>query len=733
METKEYIVCLNRGVDYNQFWEEMENSTNGLSFVPDRRVDIVNNRDVSLRQCHYALTDLEAEILKKDSRIYSVELPHSFTPFKYGRLVGDFTKTTSDTGTFINWGLRRCISPTNVYGVSNTVAGDYTYSLDGTGVDVVIQDSGLQIDHPEFQDANGISRVVAHNWYTVSGVAGTFNAAAHYQDRDGHGTHCAGIAAGKTYGWAKNSAIYAIKVAGLDGGEGGGLSDPDCFDVITGWHNNKSVDPATGVKRPTIVNMSWGYGDFFENINGGNYRGTAWTGATKQTAYGMIGNGFNRHGVRIGYIDVSIQEMIDAGIHVCIAAGNYSQKIDLVGGTDYNNYYVGGRFNGANPNYYHRGSSPHDDEAFIVGSIDSSVHSEALERKSVFSECGPGVNIWAPGSDIMSASSNVNAFGAPSYEFYTPPESVGRNNLGDVAATKVVGSNSYITFNSTTNTISGFSALGASLTVGARDARLISLFSATENGGKSYRLRFEGWSIFSVTTSRLQWEVTFHDNNWIELVVARHDNGTTGADWALRNEMGTDVTSGAFALAFGSASSLAGASATPKSCVFTTTDGISWTFNNDKSVSLVDGVYSLSDSTTTVKGTAGMTTVFNGSADDAVFNYFVPFTFYAFNQSASNPFKQMNISGTSMAAPQVCGVAALFLQMEPSLTPAQLRDKIFKNTRATIYDTGLSDDYTQSRSIQGSSNRMLFNPFSQDQTSQITGSLTLQNIGYQNR
>ena len=75
METKEYIVSLNRGVDYDQFWNEIENESSTDGFVPERRVEIVNNRDASLRQWHYALTDEEAEILRNDSPVYAVELP----------------------------------------------------------------------------------------------------------------------------------------------------------------------------------------------------------------------------------------------------------------------------------------------------------------------------------------------------------------------------------------------------------------------------------------------------------------------------------------------------------------------------------------------------------------------------------------------------------------------------------------------------------------------------------
>ena len=415
---KEYIVSLQRGVDYDQFWNEIETLSDNDSFIPSRRVEIINNRDASLRQCHYALTDSEAELLRNDPRVYAVEEKTKFKPVKYAKQASNFTKTTSSIGNYVNWGLRRIIESTNIYGSNTTVTGDYLYSLDGTGVDVVIQDSGIQADHPEFQDANGVSRVQQINWFTSSGVTGT-QSPTHYRDTDGHGTHVAGIVAGKTYGWAKNARIYSVKVAGLDGGEGGGLSEAECFDVIIGWHNNKPIDPVTGVKRPTIVNMSWGYGDYFYNINGGVYRGTPWVGTNQRTDYGMVGvdtGSLYAHGARISYIDVSIQEMIDAGIHVTIAAGNNYMKIDVPAGTDYNNYYIGGYFNGANPNYYHRGSSPYDNEAIIVGSIDSTVYSNTLDKKSEFSDAGPAVDIYAPGSDIMSCTSTTNLhYGQPYY------------------------------------------------------------------------------------------------------------------------------------------------------------------------------------------------------------------------------------------------------------------------------------------------------------------------------
>jgi subtilisin family serine protease len=420
METKEYIVSLNRGVNYDEFWNQIENVSESDGFVPERRVDIVDNRDLSLRQCHYALTDEEAVLLRNDPRVYAVEEPTKIPPRKFARQAGNFTKTTGSTGTNVNWGMRRCIETTNVYGTSTTVTGDYLYGLDGTGVDVVIQDSGIQPDHPEFTDANGVSRVQLINWFTASGVTGT-QSNNHYRDTDGHGTHVAGTAVGKTYGWAKNARIYSVKVRGLEGGgdSNTGITVPACFDVIRGWHLNKPINPVTGFRRPTIVNMSWGYTEYFDNINGGVYRGTPWSGTTRRTEFGMVGVQIDAntyaHGARLGYVDVAIQELIDAGVHVVVASGNDYMKIDVPGGVDWDNYYVGGFFNGANPNYYHRGSSPFDDQAIMVGSIDSSVYSASLDQKSVFSNSGPGVDIYAPGSNVRSACSTTNAFASQPY------------------------------------------------------------------------------------------------------------------------------------------------------------------------------------------------------------------------------------------------------------------------------------------------------------------------------
>lgn len=519
---QEYIVSLNKDVDYDQFWNEIESAGTGDLFVPERRVAIINERPGSLRSCHYSLTDAEAKTLREDPRVYSVEIPPSKrTDIQIGHRASqtsDFTKTASDSGSFVNYALRRCISESNPYGTGTTVTGDYTYPLDGTGVDVVIQDSGLQVDHPEFKNAAGVSRVQQIDWYTAAGLPGV-QSANFYRDFDGHGTHCAGIAAGKTYGWAKNARIYSLKVNGLEGAgdSNTGIPVENCFDVIKLWHRSKPVDPVTGVKRPTIVNMSWGYSIPFINILGGVYRTQPWIGNSRRTEYGMIGQ-FNGSvyttDTRVDSVDVDIQEMLDEGIHICIAAGNSSQKVDSTNGIDYANYFSYDLGGGETLSvYYNQGGSPHGDRAIIVGSTDTVVYDASTEQKSTFSNCGAGVDVYAPGSNIMSSTSTTNRWGA---------------------------------------------------------------------GSQSYYL----------------------DSN----------------------------------------------------------------------------------------------------------------------------FKQTNISGTSMASPQVCGFGALLLQLNPKLTPAQLKARVLEESKAVVHTTGLDNDYTNSRSISNGEPRFLFQKFSGSQPYTSSGGITLSTI-----
>lgn len=425
MTEREYIVSLHRGVDADQFNTDMVAST-GAGAIPSRTVDVADARPGSYRNTHYSLTDAEAETLLSDSRVAGVELrPEEIEDIQIGRnttQTDSFEKTTSDSAAVVNWGLRRLNETTNPY-TGNTAPGGFNYTLTGEGVDVVVLDSGVQFGHPEVYQGGGQvaeeERLQRINWFTEAGIPGT-QPGGFYNDYDGHGSHVISVAAGHTFGWAKKAQIFSMKIAGLEGPTDPqpGIAVSQCFDLVKLWHRNKPLE-ANGYKRPTVVNLSWGYFSYFTSIAGGEYRGTPWTDTVRQTDKGMVGfydgNDY-AYPIRLVSVDTDIQEMIDEGIHVVIASGNYSQKIDVPGGTDYDNYW----YTAAAPStfrYYHRGGSPYDDEAVIVGNLDSAVHGGGLEQKASRSETGPGVTCYAPGTDIMGASSQNSVYTTAPLQF----------------------------------------------------------------------------------------------------------------------------------------------------------------------------------------------------------------------------------------------------------------------------------------------------------------------------
>jgi subtilisin family serine protease len=417
MAEKEYIVSLNTGVDCEAFCDEMIAST-GSGPIPGRAVDIANARPGSMRNTHYSLTDEEATALRADARVYSVEIPpEQRDDIEIGHNAiqsGTWTKSSSITSSDLNWGMVRGAYSEDKWNAATSIAAEFPYTLTGKGVDVVIQDSGLSVSHPEFTDANGVSRVVELDWYAASGLAGTQNA-NHYRDYDGHGSHCAGTVAGRTQGWAKDAAVYSVKVSGLEGtGDSTGIATSDVFDVIKLWHRNKPIDPKTGFKRPTVVNMSWGYSGTRSSINGGTFRGSAWTygDASFSTSNEVWSNagiipvlGLTRRlNVRVGSVDTDVEELIAEGVHVCIAAGNSYYYIAANGDQDYNNTVDLGNGN----EFYHRGSSPYSTNAFMVGNQDIT-YQGGEEHKAESSCSGPGVDIYAPGTSITSVASKDSA------------------------------------------------------------------------------------------------------------------------------------------------------------------------------------------------------------------------------------------------------------------------------------------------------------------------------------
>lgn len=449
-EFKEYVVIVKEGFTIDSLDADLERDTSeddgvDSSIIPDRPVNVANRRPGSDRQTHYFLTYAEAQALKNHSMVLDVELlpdinpALTITPSAVSNK--DFTKQAlfgSEPGDTANYGLFRCSSATNNYGTGSGGRGDYEFIADGSSIDIVIMDTGIKADHPEFNDDNGVSRVQQIDWYATVGGAytGTSMPAGFYTDTSGHGTHVAGIAAGRTFGWAKNAKIYVMNNMG-DAGQT--ISALEGFDLIKQFHINKPIDPALGFKRPTVVNMSWGVSAYLMSsaspydpyaghsiytgyqIWGGSYRGTSWSGYTLHTEYGMKGlnvgtyaNGsatasvlYQIPGYSTSY-DAACADLIAAGIHLVHASGNEGAKFDVSGGVDYNNYVniVSAVVSGApvlTPIYYNRPSSPWAAGTLNVGSVEITPYSSTLEQRASYSCYGTGVDIYAPGGGIVSA------------------------------------------------------------------------------------------------------------------------------------------------------------------------------------------------------------------------------------------------------------------------------------------------------------------------------------------
>ena len=419
---KEYVVTASNLENTDSIWDDLVKDGFTSETIPERSVEVADERAINICNTIYFLSKEEAHALKLDPRVVDVFDPLESAVGKLAFQSGTFDKTTTSSGEKQNWGLLRHISETNLFGTSEAdPGGTYDYVLDGTGVDVVIIDTGIQANHPEFQDANSVSRVKEINWFTASGVAGSMPS-GFYTDYDGHGTHVAATIAGKTFGWAKNADIYSVKLSGLEGPSdpNSGISTENAFDCVLGWHNAKTNG------RPTILNNSWGYLIFWDtsvdaltfdggslySVTGGSYRGTGFATTNKDTSKGLVGSAYGANSYvlnyRISSVDADVQQLISAGIVVCNAAGNNSMKHDVTDGVDYNNYVTA---TGLGTYYYHRGSSPHigSNPGFEVGSMGANFVS-SVEAKSSYSDTGPAVNIYAAGDKILSAMSNTNDY-----------------------------------------------------------------------------------------------------------------------------------------------------------------------------------------------------------------------------------------------------------------------------------------------------------------------------------
>ena len=433
---KQYIVTVKKGTDIDSFYNDME-TPGGSLYIPDREVELVHRREIS-RNTHYMLTEEEAAEIRNDDRVIACERlakDRGIIPDYMWTQTGDFNKTT---GTFSsddkNWGLYRVVKGDSVANWGSDDTSEITNknivtTLSGKNVDVVIVDGHINPNHPEFSvnpDGTGGSRVNQFNWFQYNSALGYGSNGTYTYSTSGaspntnHGTHVGGTVSGNTQGWARDANIY--NMAFTDSLSGVTDWDEKLWDYLRHFHKNKAINSATGRRNPTITNHSWGYSYgaiLLSTVTSVGYRGTvtSLSGTDYEKKTVLEDNGVPVPGgtflyntpARVAAVDADIQDAIADGVIVISSAGNSYWNCDTTSGNDYDNYVIssGGLY------YHSRGSTPSSaNNVICVGSIGSKV----AEYKSNFSNWGERIDIWSPGSDIISAvydqsSANTENYG----------------------------------------------------------------------------------------------------------------------------------------------------------------------------------------------------------------------------------------------------------------------------------------------------------------------------------
>ncbi|KAF8523247.1 peptidase S8/S53 domain-containing protein [Gautieria morchelliformis] len=173
------------------------------------------------------------------------------------------------------WGLARVSHrPRLSFGTFTT----YQYDPQGgEGVTVYVIDTGININHIEFEGRASWGTTVPRNDVD--------------EDGNGHGTHCAGTIASRAYGVAKGAKVTAVKVLGSNGS--GSMSD-----VVGGvfWAVNdaKAKEAAAAAE--------------FKATGKTKYKGSV--------ANMSLGGGKSRA------LDDAVNRAVDGGLHFAVAAGN---------------------------------------------------------------------------------------------------------------------------------------------------------------------------------------------------------------------------------------------------------------------------------------------------------------------------------------------------------------------------------------------------------------------------
>lgn len=168
---------------------------------------------------NYLLDQPEVDYVEQDG------MAHATDYFKDEKVYAKRDNEVCTTQEGATWGLVRTSQ------VELDIDGKYTYGEDGGGAYAFVLDTGIYIQHNDFNGRASWGK----NFVDTDDT-----------DGNGHGTHCAGTIGGTKYGLAKNCRLVAVKVLSASGS--GAWSG-----VIDGINY-----VANDVRRPATINMSLG-------------------------------------------------------------------------------------------------------------------------------------------------------------------------------------------------------------------------------------------------------------------------------------------------------------------------------------------------------------------------------------------------------------------------------------------------------------------------------------------
>ena len=84
-----------------------------------------------------------------------------------------------------------------------------TFDARGKGITWAVMDTGINADHPHFATSNTVNKTLSRN----------FSSSATLDDQNGHGTHVAGIIAGKCPPWEEGKPFHVATICRRAGGK----------------------------------------------------------------------------------------------------------------------------------------------------------------------------------------------------------------------------------------------------------------------------------------------------------------------------------------------------------------------------------------------------------------------------------------------------------------------------------------------------------------------------------